>query len=296
MKLGNRILVVLNPAAKRQVALERAAKLAAATGAELRLQAVVYAPEWDAGIFNFDDQEEAAERKKRVAAALEWLEGEAAALDLPKVSVRANWGHPFDDIVLAVVEGYKPNLLMLTPRDGARGRLNLTEWRLLNRCPTPVWLVRAADWPSSPALMAAVDPTDADDHPARLDRDIVAAARALADAFGIRSIRLLHAVGEVPSAIGIAQSPADYERELRAARHKRVTEIVPEDLRDRVEIEISTREPALALRKACAENQADLVVMGMLARSRLAERIIGSTARDFIPRSTCDLVLIKPRD
>ncbi len=293
MNFRNRVLVVVNRRAERQLALDRAAELAKATGAELRLQAVAYEPELSGRIFYWDDDEQAAAREARLDSTVTWLEERAAKLDLPRVSMNADWGHPFDRVVLSAVSDYAPDVLIVQPRGGVGARLSLTEWRLLSQCPVPVWLARAANWNIPPKVVAAVDPSGAEDKPASLDADIVAAAASVGRAFGT-DFGVLHSIDEIPSAIGIAQAPEDYERELRAIRTRRIKKLLPADSSDRVAITVSSLEPAQALREHCAEHKVDLMAMGMLARSRLADALIGSTARQFVPRSECDVLLIKP--
>ncbi|MDX1570916.1 MAG: universal stress protein [Xanthomonadales bacterium] len=288
----NRILSVLNTTAEDQIARQRAAFLAARTGTELKLQAVVYEPHHAEPIFHERDERCEAERSKRLDAITYWLQDQAMRCDGADVKVEASWGHPFDRAVLDAVAEYQPDLLVIQPRNLDSRKLSTAEWHLLRQAPCPVWLARGPQWTSNQKnLIAAVDPTHGHNKPAALDREIIDAAETIASALGVR-YRLVHAIGKIPGTIGAAQHPMDYERELREIRRRHIEDLLGEESLG--DIEILVNEPGEALGLLCNEDQAHLVIMGIIARSRIADLLVGTTARHFIPESRCDILLIKP--
>ena len=288
-----KILAIANPFARHQLAMQRAAALGEACGAQVVAHALVHDPEYDDGIFNWDEKNDAQERDKRVNDVQSWLKEQASSLPASIAEVGARWGHPFDDAVIALIQDIRPDLVVVQPRADAAQRLSRTEWSLLQKCPTPIWLARKEQWPEHPTILAAIDPTHAHDKPASLDRQIIRTAAAIGPALN-GDVHVFHALGEIPSGIGIAQSPQKYEEELRKLRTDAVQELLQEEATGQTTIHLPTRAPGHGLEIHCKSHSVDVLVIGLLARSRLGDLLIGSTARDIVPRSDCDLLFMKP--
>ena len=249
---------------------------------------------------------EADELTQRIGAVhAEMLDGYAATARAAglNVSTRVLNDRSVTDLVVEHILESGPSIVVKGTRyhsAAERGALVDSDWQLMRQCPCPLWLVKSESFGESPVVVAAVDPTHANDKPAVLDRHIVAAARQFAHAAG-GSVHLLHAC-EPLSAVGSAVN-----RALTAAKM------------DAGSIDERVRAEHLAALQAFAENSgidpqhthqlpgraheilpaftrellADLVVMGVLARSRPTRKAIGNTAERMLDHLPCDVLIVR---
>ena len=181
-----------------------------------------------------------------------------------------------------------------------RGALVDSDWQLMRQCPCPLWLVKSESFSDNPIVVAAVDPTHANDKPAVLDRHIAAAARQFARAAG-GSIHLLHAcepLAAVGSAVNRALTAAKMDAtgidERVRAEHAAALEAFADN--NGVDPEHTHQLPGRAheiLPAFTREVAADLVVMGVLARSRPARKAIGNMAERVLDHLPCDVLIVR---
>ena len=285
------ILAFADLATSNSVAARRGALLAEALGARLELQAVVHEPEYSGDIFPLPGPVEMGQRAA-LESARRRLEALADRLPLShdRITVSAVWGHPFHRAVLDQVASHQPDLVVLTPRLGGRGRLTHAEWRLVSLCPVPLMIARLDHWQEPPRIFAGVDPAHPGEQQELLDRTILQWAGRVAAAFA-SDYAVVHAIGEIPSSTSIVQSPAEYEAEVRQSRQQQIEARITPDYRPR-EVRLVAQEPAEAL--CAASGPSDLAVMGALKRSRLQDLLVGSIARDTVARLACDVLIVKP--
>ncbi len=291
MQTLNRLLVMIEPEADSQVALNKALKLARPAGAAVELMICDHNSYLEDG-FYFDPPRAAELRREHVQKNLELLEELAAVLreEGIRVTVDARWGNPpYEQIIEKVLES-EPDLLVQSTRHHERiARLLLShqDWQLLRYCPCPLLLVKDQDWAAGATVLVAVDPTHANDKPADLDERLTDMGEAIAALVRGR-VHLYHSSHQPPVSglYPVKVDPSVYEEKLSGllARHELTA--------DRLHIEdedIQTSLPALAERLEAA-----VVVMGALSRSRLDRLFVGNTAEKLLDRLEQDVLIMKP--
>jgi universal stress protein E len=179
-----------------------------------------------------------------------------------------------------------------------RASLADADWELIRQLDYPLWFVKPVAWHEAPVIVAAVDPVHAHDKPAHLDRRIIERARALAEDCGGKVV-VLHTyqtVEEIGSRAMWAFEPRKlpveeinrkmFEEHDRALKALGESMELPADALHLVAGAAHEVLPAFA-----RDHGASLVVMGALARSKLKQRIVGSTAAHALDHIPCDVLV-----
>jgi universal stress protein E len=307
MKRLDRMLAVLDPTADAQPALAKAARLAAASGASLELFVCDFEPALaDPRFFKSDRlrvlREEFIARRKDV------LDRHAAELRRQGLTVttEARWDTPVHRGIVARVEESAPDLVVKdTHYHGVirRTLLTNTDWNLIRDCPAPLLLAKVTEWRRSPRILAAIDPGHEGDEPAALDHDLLEYGASL----GARLDGELHVVHAFFPAELIAATSAMIA--APAIDGGTIAEFLDQERgRVRQALYALARQHGIALERihfkqgsavdvlcdAAASLPADVVVLGAVARGRLQERLVGSTAERVLDRIACDVLVIKP--
>ncbi len=183
-----------------------------------------------------------------------------------------------------------------------RASLDDSDWDLIRDLEYPLWFVKPAAWQEKPVIIAAVDPLHAHDKPAHLDRMIIETAQAIAgQCKGM--LRVLHTYQRLEE-IGLRATWAfkpvklpikDIEAKI-LAEHTRALKILAETCDVPKEALHLMPGRAYEILPAFAfEQRASLVVMGALARSKLKQRIVGSTAARVLDHLHCDVLVAHAR-
>lgn len=305
MSANKSILVVIDPTADQQPALERAAWLAGRLGASLELLICDYDQHLSGGRFFAADAMEGARRALLEMHELR-LEALAAPLREQGLSVRvdARWEHPLDHGVLRKAAELQPIIVAKDTHYHSAIKRTLfsnTDWNLIHSCSAPLLLVKPRQPATTPKILAAVDPLHAHAKPAELDHAILALAKELATALH-GSLEVFHAFDPAPVIAGatgsIASPIAVPVRELTAALEQSHREAL-EQLLDAYPV----RDSAVHLHQGVAAEAllalsrnlpADIVIMGAISRSGLKKIFIGNTAERILDRLPCDLFIVKP--
>jgi universal stress protein E len=307
MKRLDRILAVLDPTAETQPALAKAARLAAVAGSTLELFVCDYEPALaDPRFFKLERLQTL--REQFLARHRAALERHAAALRAQGLTVttEVRWAAPLHAGVVARVLESAPALVVKdTHYHGPIRRtvLTNTDWNLIRSCPAPLLLAKAAPWHQPVRILAAVDPGHQHDLAARLDHEILEAGESLAARLA-GELHVVHAFFPaelLASTAAMAAMPAvdggtlvellEQERtRLRQtlAALAREHAIAPERLQFRQGSAVEV------LCDAAAELPADIVVLGAIARGRLREMVVGSTAERVLDRIASDILIMKP--
>ena len=299
------ILAVIDPTVEDQPAMRRAAWLAKKTGAELELL-VCYYNEYLSGDRLFDSPSLEKARKEVIGNQEQHLEELAEPLRKGGIVVRTSavWDHPlFEGIVRHAVEGSADIVFKDTHHHSiaARALLTNTDWNLIRTCPVPLWLVKPRDMDDSPVFVAAIDPMNQHDKPAALDDEILHLAKML----GEKSGGAVHAFHSYDPRIAVAPATAnayipvslpfdEIEQQMHEDHQKRFGEITSfheiDDEHSHLVAGLAHEElPAIA-----DELDADVVIMGAVARNRWKRLFIGATAERTLEHLPCDLVIVKP--
>ena len=299
MSAYRNILVIVDPTAHEQPAVDKAAILAAKFAARLELfvcdtqsarESRLFAQSLK-GAHPFD----AKALVETIAVPLR-----AKGLD---VTTEVAWTESLDaGLVARVCRGTADLVVKDTHHHSLAQRtfLSNTDWQLIRGCTVPLLLTKQTAWSAAPRLIAAIDPEHVNDKPAQLDRVIMTHASQLTDALS-GDLHVLHAY--LPAAIaasataaplgGVFVSEEDLrqEREARMDSVKRVTD--PWHIDD-AHIHLELGGPAATLPLAADNLHADVIVMGAVSRRGLKRVLMGSTAEDVLERLPCDALIVKP--
>ena len=230
-----------------------------------------------------------AEHCKRLEERLVKVRQKAEAQGY-QVSAELVWGFPKYEQIAKKSVDFGADLVIQHTRPYAKlARTFLTNdtWQLVRYCPKPLLLVKDRPWKPQPVLLAAVDPVHSHHKPLKLDDKILKTAQAVSGHLK-GDLHILHASAE-------AGRPFALPDKL-LARHREALEslvagssIAP-DHRHLVE-----ESPVFALQQYEQKLGADIIVMGALSRSRLADSLIGNTAEQVLDYLESDVLIVKPQ-
>src|SRR5690606_3917472 len=182
----------------------------------------------------------------------------------------------------------------------SRTLFSSTDWHLIRHCPRPLLFTKGKPWSATPTIIGAVDPGHLNDKPAELDHRILQWGRTLAE--GLNGT--LHAVhAYIPLTIAAAAAnlaapiahtltPQTVEYEEHEKR-KELHELTDRYGIDRARVHLELGVAADVIPDCAAELDADLVVMGAIARTGLERIFIGSTAERVLDKLPCDVLIVK---
>lgn len=305
MSRVNNILVIVDPTADEQPAVDKAARLAKAFDARLQLFAC----------------ETKETRAIRYAAHLQnpgksvFISDLYAVLDGVAEPVRKQG----IDLSIEVVTG-DPLYAQLLDRTQAtsadlvvkdthhhtfakRTFITNTDWQLIRGCPVPLLLTKSRPWSPAPVLAAAIDPGHAYDKPAVLDdrildwaidwRKHLGGSLHVVHAF-LPAIIMAEAASGMPTlAAQLTQEVVDEEQKLKLAAVERACAPYAME-RKALAVEFGT--PTDVLPRFAQDISADVMVMGAISRSGIRRVFIGSTAERVLEYLPCDALIVKPPD
>jgi universal stress protein E len=305
MPTPQRILVVIDPTATAQPALERAAWLAKRLSAGLELFICDYDPQLAEARF-FDAASLAKARTSLVENHHRRL------LDLARpiqeggvdVAVDARWDYPLHEgIVRKAVESQARLVVKDTHFHSMlkRSIFSNTDWSLIRGCPMPLWLVKPRPAGAHPCFIAAVDPLHERDKPAELDHAILSTAKDYCTPLG-GELHVFHSFDIAPvlavstdsMTMPISLPVRELTDSMRAEHSQAVYGLTDTHgiARERVHIhQGGARELLVALTE---QLRADVVVMGAVSRSGLKRMFLGNTAEEVLDKLSCDLLIVKP--
>lgn len=306
MNTIRRILVgIKDPGARSLPAVEKAAQLARATGAELALFHAISVPvaaepylyaeggfrKFERGVRqkHVDQLEELAERLRRSNRKL-------------KLRVDADWDFPIHEAIVRQARKLKADLVVVEAHAGRRlapWLLRLTDWELLRTSPVPVLIVKSTRAWKRPRLLAAIDPAHAYAKPAGLDAEVLKAGEQLAAALR-GSLHVMHAFSPVPvGATPFMAGSAEVVQEVLASAELQARQAFERALR-KSRVPRSRRHlvkgvPSEAVPRVARSLRADIAVMGAISRSALKRIVIGNTAERVLGDLPCDVLVVKPK-
>ena len=296
------LVAVSDPFRKQQIAVAKAAAIAARCGARLTLLNTFMLPQPP---HDAKPMSSKAILDATVHERYQRLEKLAYPIRKQGVDVHclAEWDFPPHEAIVRYAQKHKCDLVVA---DSARHNritrwfLANTDWELIRACPCPLWFVRSPSLPQSPSFLVAVDPRHTHAKPAQLDDRLLQTAGRAARMLG-GSVRIAHAY-ELPASAGSAtiiepmRIPVSPER----ARHfERDLKQQLEQLARKYDISPANRhlsmgEPATVLPDLAAKLRVHALVMGAVSRSGVERAFIGNTAEKIIDHVACDVLIVKP--
>ncbi len=312
MKRFKNILCVVVSGAGRKPALERAVTLA--ENNQARLTVIDVTEHVTAGIGMPEGGSSSADLQAAIVSA---HEQELDSLVEPyrqrvNVQTRVLIGTPFLEIIREVLRNGRDLVIKTAESWDWQERLfGSDDMHLLRKCPCPVWIIRPEEKTNYSRIIAAVDfdPWQEAVEENDLNRLILelASSIALSDFAELHVIHAWEPVTEsmirvFSSDLSEEQIAANVNRERRG--HQAQLELLTGRLRDWTGKEAySYLSPRLYLRQgnACKEIpelarqiDADLVVMGTVARTGLSGFSMGNTAETILNQIGCSVLATKP--
>jgi universal stress protein E len=298
-------MCVIDPTTDDQPAMGRAAWLAKNVGAKLELF-VSYYNQYLSGDHFFDSPSLGKARREVIAGHEKHLEELAEPLRSSGLIVHtaATWDHPlYEGIVRHAVAVGADIVFKDTHHHSAlmRTLFTNTDWNLIRTCPVPLWLVKPQEIADQPVFMAAIDPMNEHDKPAALDDQILVLSKMLAEksngaVHAVHSYdpRIILATGVAHTYIPVSLPLDEIDEQMREDHAKRFNEITEfhgvDDKKTHLVSGLAHEELPLMANKL----DADVIVMGAVARNRWKRIFIGATAERTLEHLPCDLLIVKP--
>jgi nucleotide-binding universal stress UspA family protein len=209
---------------------------------------------------------------------------------------------PAGDALVGEVERGGYDLLVVTaPRNGIVNSTHSTAARLVRECPCPVLFVRASRQRRSPRILVGVDVHVLRDRKVDiLTERLLESALWFAQQLG-GDVQVLHAwqsYGDGPMrwagvpSTAIARYHAAAKKEAYKELEKAVApfsdRIAPSDLH------VTMGDPRKVIPPFAKDKRIDLLVIGTVARSGIAGRVLGNTAEVLLARLPCSMLVMRP--
>jgi len=293
----DKVLVLADGDDPNHPALRRALSLVADEG-EIAILAVVYEPMLDAYLGNKEvhgplRRRVLDERHARAAELARAVETEGV-----RASAKAIWAHPMHAAVASEVLAQGCDLVVSAPANlhgsgpEARGGLTHSDWQVVVGCPAPLLVVSGDGRAQYRGIVAAVDPFHSHAKPENLDAEVLRYAKLVQAQTGA-SLAVVHCHAPIDY-FGAdltyvpAHAPGAIDVRLAEVRALCSAAGVPAEA-----ARLAPGAPHDVLHSLQARGEADLIVMGALARGRFAEFILGNTAERVLHGGRGDVLVVK---
>jgi len=299
-----KILVVLEPDNEPETVIERAAWLANLMSFDIELLLCdPIANPLRIGLIYSDKASELERVIKRVQDEFVETLAERARKTGVTVTTEVVEERPVAEAVMARAEISKPEFILKGTHfhsNAERGLMIDSDWQLARISPFPLWFVKASEFEAAPLIVAAVDPTHSHDKPAALDDTIVKMAQSVANSTD-GTVHLFHSyerlAGIGDEAIKVfkpVKLEIDKIDKKIKAEHRTALDALAKrnNIDDKCVHQLPGRTRDL-LPSFVRGNNAQLVVMGALARWGIKKMVIGSTAERVMDHLPCDILIVR---
>lgn len=294
-----KVLVLTDGDDPRQPALRRAIECVA-DGGEIEILAVVYEPMLEGYLGNKEIYEPLRrrvldERRERATALARAVETEGL-----RSSAKAVWSHPMHAAVAAQVDAGGIDLVVAAPAslhqsgDSRGGGLTHGDWQVVTTCGAPLLIVKSDGRAPYRSIVAAVDPFHAHAKPASLDSGILRLAAALQQRTRA-PLAAVHCYFPPEYFGGALTHLAPSDPRLVEARLTAVRALCAEAGVVTDAVKLVAGVPHAVLTDMQKHGDADLIVMGALARGRFAELVLGNTAERVLHYGQGDVLVVTPQ-
>jgi nucleotide-binding universal stress UspA family protein len=312
MKRFRNILCVITRQSGDGQALARAVRLAQSNQARLRVVALVDRISLGMGMPEggpISARLQAAlldEGEQRLQAIVEAHRGRVPLETGTRV------GATFLEVIHEVLQ-HEHDLLIKAAEDPAwlERLFGSDDMHLLRKCPCPVWLLKPAAPRQYRSILAAVDldddcaPEELQAREALNDQVLqLAASLAVGDFSSLHVGHAWEVIGESALRTGFMQTPSeqvdryvqqvyDHRQENMDALLQRLPDGVDPDVIE-LQSHLVKGAPREAIPMLAQRVEADLVVMGTVARTRTPGFIVGNTAEMILSQIGCSVLAVKP--
>ncbi|MBT1445916.1 universal stress protein UspE [Shewanella sp. JM162201] len=300
MKDCHKILVVIDPTTDKQVALERAVKLASRHQASITLFLSIFDFSYEmTSILSAHERE--AMRKGVIDQRVAWLADIVSKVSEPGLAIDTQvvWhNRPFESIINHVIDG---NYDLIVKGTHEHDKLKAviftpTDWHLMRKAPVPVLLVKDHDWPVGGKILCAVNVATEDPEHQALNDKIISHANTLAAQFDA-DVHLVNGYPGTPVNLAIELPDFDahsYNESIRIQHEQRVAELAKRFGVAANHCHVKEGLPEDVIPELAVSLDAELVILGTVGRTGLSAALIGNTAEHVIDSLNCDLLAIKP--
>ena len=302
MSDSDSILAVIDPTVHEQRALKQASIVADKLGKKLHLLICTH----DETLQHYEHILDEDKVKSSVTSLLEQLMNSLEALAQPyreqglDVSCDVVWDRPIDEGIIRKALQIKPFMIIKDTHFHpklTRSIFRNTDWSLIRTCPYPILLVKQHKPWQMPKIISAVNPIN--EKEVSLDSDIVRFGEMLETKMAGHHT-IVHACKPLTvsyvgvSTMGYAASLHDQYDELLAMHKKRMNQLLDDEKIDHEKMIFAEGGVINSLPNLVNEGNVDLVIMGSLSKSRLAQVFIGGTAEAVLDEIGCDVLVLKP--
>ncbi|QXC33071.1 MULTISPECIES: universal stress protein UspE [Aeromonas] len=297
------ILVVINPEEERQIALERAVKIAELdNNAHLTLLLTIYDFSYEmTAMLSAEEREEM--RHGVISQRQEWLDEILTPYREKGITceVKVVWhNRPFECVIQEVLEQRHDLVVKATHHHSFLQTFIFTptDWHLLRKCPCPVLLVKEGHWQRGGNIIAAINCSSDDPDQKVLNERITQEGTDIAELLGA-NLYLVNTYPGTPVNVAIELpefDPKAYNEAIRKHHENlllsHASKFGISDLWTRV----AEGLPEEVLPDMAEELNANLMIMGCVGRTGLSAALLGNTAEHVVDRLPCDILILKPAD
>ena len=287
-----KMLVIADRPLERPVALEKAARIAQAIGAEVAVAGFAYDAEIEA------PKSSESKRKKREIIAENKKRLEALSKDIfsPTIpfTVDSVWTDDIDDWVAKTVKDAGFELIVKSGHRSERLFHTPLDWKLIRHTTAPLLIVTPSKWHAHSRVLATVDVETDDPIQTDVNKDVLKLGSYLAQAMD----------GEMHIATCISTSQVLSDMDLVSLDRKEAKKsgVVSRKMSDLLSgLDIPTSECHVRAGNVVKiildisnATKADIVVMGSVGRKKLKGLIIGSTAENLLQNINRDVLVMRP--
>jgi universal stress protein E len=180
-----------------------------------------------------------------------------------------------------------------------RAVFTFNDWQLIRKLDFPVWLVKVHEWKEEPVVVAAVDPIHPGDEDGRLAQAIVDMAGSVAGKLNGQLLLMTtyELLEEVNAWAKLEFKPLtvpmeELQQKMHDEHARELDSLAASKGIDPQAIHLLPGRTKDILPAFAREKDADLVIMGAVARSGLKRRLIGSTAEHVLDHLPCDILIV----
>ncbi len=314
MKRFERILCVADSSETTRPVLEKAVTLAESNQATLKVMDVMDAD--SLGEIIADDKSIVGQlREELISSHKQELDKFLDAYrQRVEIESKVIIGTPFLEIIHEVMRANHDLVMRLAEAPDWLDKLfGSDDMHLMRKCPCPVWLVKPGKTKPYRRILAAVDVTELGEQAEietrwQLNRQILemATSIAIADFAELHVVHVWNAVGESAMRGAFMHKPeediqayVEQVRERHVAGLDRLFKEAAASMQDSFDY-LKPKKHLLkglarrAIPKMVNDIEADLVVMGTVARTGVPGFVMGNTAEAILSQLSCSVLAIKP--
>ncbi|NOE85385.1 universal stress protein UspE [Vibrio cholerae] len=302
MSIYSKILVVADINHDEQPALARAMQLAqkSTSVSHITFFLSIYDFSYDmTSMLSLEERD--AMRKGVIHQREQWMRSIAEPyLDKSvQFDIKVVWhNRPYEAIIGEIFAGEHDILIKATRKHDMLESVIFTptDWHLMRKCPTPVLLVKNADWPENSNIIASVHVGSELDTHIDLNDRMVEQLLNLSKRLGA-SPYLVNAYPVTPANITIELPEFDPTTYTDAVRGHHLTAMKALRQKHGLSEEQTLVQQGLpedVIPEAAKQLNAAMVILGTTGRTGLSAVFIGNTAEHVIDKINCDVLALKP--